>query len=623
MSNALAETIFRDLFVFEDETNPRTSKVNLIYPPTVLDQVFDHTSPTRRNLREILEDLRYEIITGGIGNIVFPVTTVNGRDGDVVISKFEIGLGNVDNTKDIDKPLSGPQLLAVQNMLNSFDFHVNLDDLYNHILDKNNPHGISLDQLNVENQLSNLIANMIGLHNLSNGGDTHFDIRRNIDKLWNLVDAYVQQTSIKFDDVWTQFNAHLIDGLAHHDTFMTKENISNKVMVFNKLIDNTHTKYPSNKAVIDYIEERLEEFRFTLTDGQKWIDSIRVITNTDDLPIANESTFRRVYILRNGSGSQNSIAVCKKNFDSTYSWEVTDIGSISKFNPDQFVDSLDGLSIKVDNVYNQMLETAKEDLVTDYYTKQEVDNTFLKAVKILPGTMDGHIRYYINGDAATMTTDIPIPGLRDLAYQEWISEENILDNAVHNRHILPTSITTEKIADLNVTHEKVPCAMGKVLGNTDDVGHVHEIPLMALADYLRPLIGGWPDPYTPGGNPWLNNIRDMLVSPHLWEPDVEMDLRDGSFARRFVGTTSAIPNFVLTSILSTELTTNTCKLVDSGGTWTMSSIDGTQSIISGSNILHHTYSTIVMDKYNLRFMSLSIDNRLDAPYDLWLRYIKL
>jgi hypothetical protein len=35
-----------------------------------------------------------------------PVTTVNGQIGDVVLGKSDIGLGNVDNTSDADKPIS-------------------------------------------------------------------------------------------------------------------------------------------------------------------------------------------------------------------------------------------------------------------------------------------------------------------------------------------------------------------------------------------------------------------------------------------------------------------------------------------------------------------------------------
>lgn len=42
------------------------------------------------------------------------VTQVNGKTGSVVLNKTDIGLGNVDNTSDADKPVS----IATQNALN-------------------------------------------------------------------------------------------------------------------------------------------------------------------------------------------------------------------------------------------------------------------------------------------------------------------------------------------------------------------------------------------------------------------------------------------------------------------------------------------------------------------------
>ena len=41
------------------------------------------------------------------------VTTVAGRTGDVVLSKTDVGLGNVDNTSDANKPVSTAQQTAL------------------------------------------------------------------------------------------------------------------------------------------------------------------------------------------------------------------------------------------------------------------------------------------------------------------------------------------------------------------------------------------------------------------------------------------------------------------------------------------------------------------------------
>ena len=57
-TNRILGNLPRDLFILEDEDNPRSSQVNNIWPSTILDQVFDDQSPTNKTLREILEDLR-------------------------------------------------------------------------------------------------------------------------------------------------------------------------------------------------------------------------------------------------------------------------------------------------------------------------------------------------------------------------------------------------------------------------------------------------------------------------------------------------------------------------------------------------------------------------------------
>lgn len=48
-----------------------------------------------------------------------PVTSVNGQTGIVSLSKSNIGLGNVDNTSDTDKPISTATQMALNNKANN------------------------------------------------------------------------------------------------------------------------------------------------------------------------------------------------------------------------------------------------------------------------------------------------------------------------------------------------------------------------------------------------------------------------------------------------------------------------------------------------------------------------
>lgn len=59
-------------------------------------------------------------ITAQIGGINFPVTSVNSMTGDVTIAPTDLGLGNVDNTSDADKPVSIAQQAALDGKENAF-----------------------------------------------------------------------------------------------------------------------------------------------------------------------------------------------------------------------------------------------------------------------------------------------------------------------------------------------------------------------------------------------------------------------------------------------------------------------------------------------------------------------
>jgi hypothetical protein len=55
------------------------------------------------------------------------VTSVNGKTGTVILSKVDIGLENVDNTSDLDKPVSGPQQSALDALIAEIALKANRD----------------------------------------------------------------------------------------------------------------------------------------------------------------------------------------------------------------------------------------------------------------------------------------------------------------------------------------------------------------------------------------------------------------------------------------------------------------------------------------------------------------
>lgn len=79
-------------------------------------------------------------------NIVADVSEVIGHiddyDNPHRVSKIQVGLGDVDNTSDIDKPISSATQTALNNISNSIDSHVG---------NKSNPHAVTKAQVGLSN----------------------------------------------------------------------------------------------------------------------------------------------------------------------------------------------------------------------------------------------------------------------------------------------------------------------------------------------------------------------------------------------------------------------------------------------------------------------------------------
>lgn len=630
-SKRLNGTLNRDLYVLDDENNPGSSKVHKINPTTILDQVYDDQDPTHKTLREIIADLRQEIITGGKGNIVFPVTTVNGKDGDVQLTAADLGIGRLDNTPDMDKPLSVPQKTAIMELLANYNFNLDLKELYDHIHDTNNPHQTTLDKINLDKDLEKYIETMIGAHNISTNTKTHLDIRRSLSTLWNLVDRIDGTIETRLNTVLDFVEDHIDDMYAHGAVFNTKEDVKNKITSLLKDEDVDHINYPTARSVVEYVMDYAEKFRGTLPNINNWIDDIQVVDSRNDVPTAGSRYYRKAYFIKRGMSSYSEIAICRRNPDDSYSWDYRTL-TYSHFNEDHFVDSPDGLSINMHSIVDHILSTTgtlnstMDNILSNYYTIDDITNMHLiDRINILPGTQDGTIRFYINGNMATMSSDIQVAGLRRLAYLESVSENEIKDNAVRSKHIIDGAVETRHIQDKSITLDKLKFGTyGTLLGNMvhDNTEEIHEIKLSELADLLRPLIGGWPDPNTPGGNPWMDVLVDQLPHPHIMTPKLEYDLQDKSYIMRFTGEISCLPNMNIKTHLTAELPIDTYRIIDAGGSWCYQSDPEEWTILGGSNITGHTFATITMNSTGVYLESISIGDRMNARYDVWVKYIK-
>lgn len=622
----------RDLYVLDDENNPNTSRADIVYPRTILDQVYDDLSPTKENLREIIANLHQEILTGGKGNIVFPVTSVNGQTDDVVIDKLSVGLGRVDNTRDVDKPLSVPQREAMMDILKSYDFNINLEDLYAHHNDTSNPHNVSVEQIDVAGDLTKMVDGEIGKHNLSTLSNIHPDIRMSLTRLWSRVDDIDENIDFHLDTVMQQLADHQDSDTAHHNLFDQKEDVSKKAKVFTEDTTN-QIMYPTTEAVVNVIAAKIHEFNETLPDIKSWIDDINVVDTRADVPQANPRYAKQAYFIRNGATSQAEIAICRLRSDNiNYYWDYSQLGSYSRFNREHFIDSADGLSLNMGSIINTimsehgLLDNSLAEILSGYYRKEEIDNfNYINHIQFLAGTMSGTIRFYVNHNRDTMSTDIPVAGLQRLAYLEYVTESELADNAVRERHIIDDAIASRHIQAGAVRPESVNCPYGCIIGNTQnmDMPFGNIIPLSELADWIRPLIGGWPDPNLPGDNPWNTALQGNTIHPHQLANNVVQELDDGSMVQRFTSTISVVANMNMSHMLSGSITADKYRIINAGGSWVIQSDPVEWSVLGGSNLTGHTFGTIRLTNKGLYFDSISIGDRYEAPIDLWVQYVPI
>ena len=490
------DTLLRDLCVFDDETNPSGSKRDIIWAPTVLDQVFDQLSPDHKNLRQILEDLRREVIEGTLGSVTFPVTSVNGQGGDVQLRPEDIGLGNVDNTRDADKPLSVPQRNMIFQILKDYDFNVDLSSLEEHLLNTNNPHSVKVEDLNKDGSLERYIGSLITKHNYATQDNIHMDIRRSLSNLWVITDQRDKLYTERLDELLIMLRNHFTDSASHMELFDKKEDTEHKAlsMMDEEKVDHLH--YPSTRAVAEYVGNEIADFRKSIPDIQEWIADIIVVGQRTNLPDPTSKYYRKVYLVRQGPRSYSEIAVCRFNKeDESYYWDLTEVGGYSKFDPNYFVDTADGVRLNVPYVVQEILnqpnvlEENLNNLIRKYYTKEEIDGFhYISDLNIITGTMDGTIRYYINDDMRTMSSDVRVAGLQRLAFLEYITEREIWDNAIHSQHVMNKAIITRHLEDRAVTPKKIACRPGYILANIDDEsGTAHEIP---IEEFMKQFGGG-------------------------------------------------------------------------------------------------------------------------------------
>lgn len=344
----LRNKVIKDAVAMTDESNPATSPYDIVWVRSTLDAVFDDRDANEKTLRQILAELRDLINNGGVPQINFPVTSVNNYTGDVYLRKIDLELENVDNTADMVKPLSVPQRVEVQAMLDNYNWiGPDITPFENHLVDYNNPHRVTLDQLNDDGKVDDKINDFINNHNVDiNSHPYILSWLERLDEKVSLLELNTNEFNNLLNTYNSRFEDHLADRDAHGflhkwDELNRKEDTLYRVHSFSKTDNYSETKYGSTKGIVDYVESYLQSFLTKYTDEHPYVKFLGIWETEADLPLASVATYKHAYLLRHyrsngtGSGNYSALAVCNREDENTYKWVIEPF-ILSQYNATDF-----------------------------------------------------------------------------------------------------------------------------------------------------------------------------------------------------------------------------------------------------------------------------------------------
>ena len=178
----------------------------------------DYTSNDKTKLAGIEEGAQVNIIT-----------SVSGRTGDVVLSKTDVGLNDIDNTSDINKPVSIAQQAALDKLKSDLESIIGSTgtDLSAHLKDFDNPHKVTKDQ--------------VGLGKVDNTADLEKPVSVATQEAINAVQSNLDKTNISLEN-------HIADKKNPHE--VTKEQVG---------LGNVDNTSDLDKPVSHYQQDALDE----------------------------------------------------------------------------------------------------------------------------------------------------------------------------------------------------------------------------------------------------------------------------------------------------------------------------------------------------------------------------
>lgn len=267
ISNAIAENKLTTTVTLSDGTSVNSAAVDL--PTTDISGKQDKAINLTGFIAKTVEGALTEAKAAGETAATNLTTHIGDKENPHGVTAAQIGLGNVENTSDADKPVSTAQQAALDAKLDKVETTTTTTQAY--VKTANG----SQAMLDVGGTASENIA-LVGQtepYHITLTGDTGNITREQYDKLKADDRAYVHETNYDVILIKTQdIGSDLFFDAVHSDSLYSlrvstidlsyRLRLSTLERTINKVDEITGTgdvnEYPSTKAVVDYVKENAE-----------------------------------------------------------------------------------------------------------------------------------------------------------------------------------------------------------------------------------------------------------------------------------------------------------------------------------------------------------------------------
>lgn len=217
---------------------------------------------------------------------------VSDKENPHGVTKSQVGLGNVDNTSDLNKPVSAAQEIAIADAKSAGT--AAQTQLNSHVSDKSNPHGVTAEQVGADPV--GTAASAVSGHNVS--VDAHNDIRLLISDLTTKLNNFLDSDDATLDELSELISAIRANAGTIEQLTSGKVNVSD-------IVDNLTTNASDRplsaaqgvllKGLIDDLSSSITSITglpaVTYADNGKFLRVVDGTWSAVTIPSAEEATF--------------------------------------------------------------------------------------------------------------------------------------------------------------------------------------------------------------------------------------------------------------------------------------------------------------------------------------------